>query len=99
MQEARGGQDEEGETNRRENGGWKVPFVVLSDAPNFCPKKSCRSFGLRKREKQVRERKVVVRPGGGVYGEPAERLGGVRGIQGDSQTQKIVPEKKTQRRS
>ncbi len=40
MQEARGGQDEEGETNRRENGGWKVPFVVLSDAPKlFAPRK------------------------------------------------------------
>ena len=65
----------------------------------FRPKKSCRSFGLRKWEKQGRERKVVVRHGKGVYGEPAERLGRVRGIQGDSQTQKIVPEKNTQRRS
>ena len=35
-----GGQDEEGETNRRENRGWKVPFVVLSDAPKlFAPRK------------------------------------------------------------
>jgi hypothetical protein len=40
VQEARRGQDEEGETNRRENGGWKVPFVVLSDTPKlFAPRK------------------------------------------------------------
>jgi hypothetical protein len=35
MQEARGGKDEEGETNRRDNRGRKVPFLVLLDTPKF----------------------------------------------------------------
>lgn len=36
MQEARGGYDEKGGTNKREDGGGKVPFEVLLATPTVC---------------------------------------------------------------
>ncbi len=54
---------------------------------------------LRNKDKEVRERKVVVRHGRGVQGEPAERLGGAWGTKGDSQPSEAVPGGETKTRS
>jgi hypothetical protein len=65
----------------------------------FDPKKCWRWFALWKEEKEVRERKVVVRQGRGIDGEPAGRLGGARGTKGDSPPSETVPGGEQQRRS
>ena len=54
---------------------------------------------LRNKDKEVRERKVVVRHGRGVQGEPAECLGGAWGTKVDSQPSETVPGGATKTRS
>ena len=84
------------EGKRRRESTFSSPFGTGNA---FVPQKRWPSFDLRHKDKEVRERKVVVRHGRGVQGEPAERLGGAWGTKVDSQPSETVPGGETKTRS